>query len=96
MKETKNGKSTQKILDIFGLNAVKIEFSDNTYDIYVEPRSDSHTEYNETTYQQSKNTIPAISSRLFETLETRTTKRSQAPIRPVIIEKFLIEKLFPR
>ena len=96
MKETKNGKSTQKILDIFGLNAVKIEFSDNTYDIYVEPRSDSHTEYNETTYQQSKNTIPAISSRLFETLETRTSKRSQAPIRPVIIEKFLIEKLFLR
>jgi hypothetical protein len=71
--KTENGKSTQRILDDFGLKAVKIERTDNTFDVFVEPHpnrstqttsiaqisvENSPTEHSSISYETTPNNIP--------------------------------------
>ncbi|WP_414924789.1 RHS repeat domain-containing protein [Pseudomonas sp. IT-P291] len=93
MNKTQNGKSTQKILDTFGLKAVKIEVTDNTFDIYVEPHSTEIDEYNEVTYLQSTHITPAINSHQLETPTSRTSRRVHKAPHPVTVERFFIDNL---
>ncbi|CAI8865413.1 insecticidal toxin complex protein TccC [Pseudomonas sp. IT-P100] len=57
MNKTVNGKSTQRILDDFGLRAIRVDFADDTFDVYVEPVTDEIVEYDEISYLERKNTI---------------------------------------
>jgi insecticidal toxin complex protein TccC len=85
MEKTQNGKSTQQILDIFGLKVVKIEQANNTFDVHVEPISDEYAEYS---YSTNKNSKPGVN-----TPSTKAVKRLQIYPRPIAVEKFSINAL---
>ncbi len=93
MNKTQNGKSTQKILDTFGLKVVKIEVVDNTFDIYVEPHSAEINEHNEATYLQTKHITPAINSHQLEIPINSTSRRFHKLPQPVTVERFFIDNI---
>lgn len=93
MSQTQNGKSTQKILDIFGLKAVKIETIDNTFDIYVEPHSSEINEHNEATDPQAKLTTLATNSQQLKTSTRSTFRQLYRLPQPVTAERFFIDSI---
>ncbi|WP_256345509.1 RHS repeat domain-containing protein [Pseudomonas sp. PD9R] len=93
MEKTQNGKSTKEILNTFGLKVIKIMQADNTFDIYVEPSIEELSEYNESSYINSKNTNTAIISHAYELADAHELKHSTVQPRPALVKTFFIDNL---